>query len=516
MSILTSLRLRVVVSVLALGSAAAFAVTAPISLTIQAEHFSSKQGATFDVPTDKESRTGVLNFQNGNWIRFDSINFLAGEYDTLRLYYWSAWPQDASGASVRVRLDSPTGTIIGSFTNLAGTPDYGYETSTPKLITITRTTGVHSLVLTVEGGGGTILSMDRLRLSGTMTSSPGDAVTYYVSTTGDDGADGLSVDRPFKTIQKAASVMKPGSTCNIRQGVYRETVTPVYTGLPGAPLTFQAYNNENVVISGADPVTGWSTHQGSIYKAPMSWTIGRFKDQVLVDGKMAWVARSPNVDENYTPHEYLNWVGTGCYNWKPYQGELEPVAAACRVSINHESGPSGDVGAGDPYSMSISQDQGLTALPSSLFSRSAGFFRGGILTNHNYYWCNVSNITGSSSTASQTVLNLSGTNSAWQPWGGPGHISHVFGLLDAPNEWYRDSSSNSLYLWAPDGGEPIGHLVEAKKRVLGFDLRSKRYVNLTGIRMIATSMTLGEANNCIIDRCHFKYVLNGYLSQRHI
>jgi hypothetical protein len=299
--------------------------------------------------------------------------------------------------------------------------------------------------------------------------------------------------------------MKPGSICNIRQGIYRETVRPFYTGLAGAPLTFQAYGNETVVISGADPITGWSVNSGSIYKAPMSWSIGRYRDQVLVDGKMAWVARSPNVDENYNPDPYLNWCGTGCYNWKPWQNELEPIAIPCRICLNATNLWPGDEPTGTPFTMTIDQSSDAsTKLPASLFSRGAGFFTGGLITMHNYYYTGVGEITGSSSSASQTSINAKKINSCWKNSGGPGFVSYVLGLLDEPNEWYLDNGT--LYLWAPGGGNPGSHLVEAKKRILGFDLRGKQYVNLTGIRMIATSLSLGDANSCIIDNCHFKYV----------
>jgi hypothetical protein len=483
--------LRSAAVMLAIAITTASAATGPISMTIQAEHFSSKQGGVFDPPVDKESRIGVQNFQNGNWIRFDSINFMAGEYDSLQIYYWSngGSGQNASGATMRARIDSPTGTIIGSFSNIPGTRDYGYETSDPIKVAISDVTGVHSLVITFEGGSGPILTLDRVRLAGTYTTGPNDAQNYYVATTGDDNNNG-TIGAPFKTIQKAASLMKPGSACYIRQGIYRETVKPVYTGLAGAPLTFQAYGNDVVVISGADPVTGWSVHSGSIYKAPMNWSFGQYKDQVLVDGKMAWVARSPNVDENYAPHEFLNWCGTGCYNWKPYQGELEPVAVPCRIPLD------GNV--------TVNQVAAPNNLPASLFNRSANFFQGGLVINHNYYWSSVFTISGSSSTASSTNLQVSKINSTWATGSGPGYISNVFGLLDAPNEWFLQN--NTLYLWAPGGGNPSSHLVEAKKRALGFDLRTKQYVNLTGIRMLATSMSLAEASNCVIDNCHFKYV----------
>jgi hypothetical protein len=87
-------------------------------------------------------------------------------------------------------------------------------------------------------------------------------VNYYVSPTGSDSYNGTSLSTPFKTIQKAASVMVAGDNCFIRQGTYRETVTPVNSGSAGSPITFAAYQGEKVIVSGADTVLGWTVHSG--------------------------------------------------------------------------------------------------------------------------------------------------------------------------------------------------------------------------------------------------------------
>ncbi len=47
--------------------------------------------------------------------------------------------------------------------------------------------------------------------------------TYYVSTSGSDSASGSST-KPFKTINKAASVAHAGDTVNVRSGVYKQLV----------------------------------------------------------------------------------------------------------------------------------------------------------------------------------------------------------------------------------------------------------------------------------------------------
>jgi parallel beta-helix repeat protein len=346
-----------------------------------------------------------------------------------------------------------------------------------------------------------------LVLTASVFSLPLDAATYYVSPSGSNGNNGLSTSTAFRTIGKAASVMTAGGRCLILQGIYRETVTPANSGTSGAPISFEAYGNELVYISGADTVTGWTQHSGSIYKAPMAWNLGEYKNQIIVDGKMAWMARSPNVDDAYTPNPYLMWCGGGfgVVDRRRWQTLAEPVAVSQRVCIG---GPGGQ-GPGTTITATV-EDDGDPAyrLPPQLFGRSDNFFKGGLLTLQNSYYLSTAPITSSQSTSTKTSLDCV-LNAFAMGGGGPGWISHVFGLLDAPNEWYRDSAAQTLYLWAPGNGNPSTHLVEAKRRVLGFDLTGKSYVNIKGIRFIATSLTTKNASNCTIEECQFKYVAHG-------
>ena len=485
-----------------------FAQTAgSISYTLEAEHFSALHGLALAPLQDKEPRIGIYHCGNGDWIRWDSVGFYSGEYDSVSLYYWAQWPQDNTGAFVRLRADSPTGTIIASFDQLSRQRAIPGEPSACITSAAAKVTGNHTIFLTFEGSAD-ICDIDKIRLSGTIVAGPADAKTYYVSVAGSDANDGLSIDHPFATIQKAASAMKPGSACLIRQGIYRETVRPVYNGIPGAPLTFQAYNNENVVISGADPITGWSVHSGSIYKAPMPSSIGKYQDQILVDGKMAWVARYPNVDGTYQPEpEGSIWCGSGVFSWKQWQSKADPMAFPTLVCIGDNGSHGIDLPPGYSFDCDIKQGGGGPyQLPARIFNQPADFLKGGLITLRTMWWASFGIIANSrSESAAKTVIDANLLAGGIDE-GGPGYVSHILSLLDAPNEWFRDAASQTLYLWPPDGGDPSHHLVEAKRRILGFDLSNKQHVNLTGIRFLAASMTLNEASNCIIDRCHFKYV----------
>src|SRR5687768_8412915 len=117
--------------------------------------------------------------------------------------------------------------------------------------------------------------------------------TYYVAPGGSDSAPG-SLEQPLRTIQQAADRAAAGDTVLIRGGVYRETVTLPRSGAADAPITFRPFNNESVTVSGADVVSGWSSHSGSIYKASQGWDLGLGQNQVFVDGQMMIEARWPN------------------------------------------------------------------------------------------------------------------------------------------------------------------------------------------------------------------------------
>ncbi|PGQ44302.1 right-handed parallel beta-helix repeat-containing protein, partial [Bacillus thuringiensis] len=73
---------------------------------------------------------------------------------------------------------------------------------------------------------------------------------YYVSPTGNDLNPG-TLDQPFATIQKAANVAKEGSTIYIRGGVYNQKVRVAHSGTSGAPITFQNYQDEKVILDGS-------------------------------------------------------------------------------------------------------------------------------------------------------------------------------------------------------------------------------------------------------------------------
>ncbi|MGQ9730069.1 MAG: right-handed parallel beta-helix repeat-containing protein [Candidatus Zipacnadales bacterium] len=88
---------------------------------------------------------------------------------------------------------------------------------------------------------------------------------------------------PWLTISKAASVAEVGDRVLVHEGVYREYVQPRNSGRAGAPIVYEAAEGENVVLTGADVLTGWERLPGerAIYYRP--WTVKFIINHV--DGK---------------------------------------------------------------------------------------------------------------------------------------------------------------------------------------------------------------------------------------
>jgi len=76
-----------------------------------------------------------------------------------------------------------------------------------------------------------------------------DGTIFYVSMMGDDSNPG-SMAQPFRTIQKAASVMTAGDTVYVREGIYEETITPRRSGTHDQWIKYLAYPGETVIING--------------------------------------------------------------------------------------------------------------------------------------------------------------------------------------------------------------------------------------------------------------------------
>ena len=143
------------------------------------------------------------------------------------------------------------------------------------------------------------------------------AEELYVAPTGNNANPGTlraplaSLTEAKKRVRRIRSEAKEPVTVYLRGGIYYlpETIRfePDDSGTAEAPITYAAYSNEKVVISGGvELYPKWKTNRNGILKAKVDMLFGEF-DQLFVDGKRQIMARWPNyqsdqrgVDVGYT------------------------------------------------------------------------------------------------------------------------------------------------------------------------------------------------------------------------
>lgn len=301
------------------------------------------------------------------------------------------------------------------------------------------------------------------------------AATYYVDANSGSDSNTGSISQPFRTIQKAANVMTAGDMCLVRKGTYRENVIPPNSGSAASPITFKPYPGEQVTLSGADTVTGWTQYSGSIYRAQMSWNMGAGNNQLFVNGKNVMEARWPNSTDLSYPN-------------------LRTMASGSAWS----SGTEGTI-----------RDSSLT--------QAAGTWTDALVYMQpgRRWYARTGRITGSGSGYIKFKIHSAGHLSYEDigKHGGKYFITGTLKALDRAGEWFFDGST--MYLWAPDSSNPNNLVVEAKRRQNVFDLSNRSYINVEGFKVIAAAMkTNGSTRNCIIDGVDASYVNHFFVIDR--
>lgn len=300
------------------------------------------------------------------------------------------------------------------------------------------------------------------------------ATTYYVSPYGNDNytrAQAANIATPWKTIQHAMYGMAAGDTCLIRSGTYQETVWASISGSASAPITFQAYNNEVVTISGTAAVTGWVRESGNIYSAPVTLSLGD-GNQVFKNGVMLPESRWPNAGNAF-----------------PWQ--------------NSSLKPSPDwsylTGAG--YVNSTSSWFSDSALP----SRPDNYWVGATVhVMSGYGWVmQFPKVTSSSGTVLYTNGPDSSDPALALTTGNEYYLSGIKGELDSEGEWYYDSANNRLYIYSSTTPTNI----EAKQRIYGFGLWEKSYIHLVNLHFFAcTIQTSTNSTYEVFDGLSMRYL----------
>lgn len=275
---------------------------------------------------------------------------------------------------------------------------------------------------------------------------------YYVSPSGSDSNPG-TFQLPFKTIQKAADLLVAGDTCYIMNGKYREQVIPANNGVLGNPIVFTSYNNERVVILGSDSISGWSSHQGGIYKTYVQDTV----IQLFVNGLRAFPARYP------------------------------------------------DFNSGDIYSTSDWNPVTANQYGDAVFSgmdKPENYWVGGyckILTGQKW----VAHI-GKISSSNNDLIHCDERSAPWNDYNpgvylgeGMGYIYKHLNALDKINEWHWQN--DTLYYFPDDNLLIDTLLIEGRTRLYGFSCEEKSYIEIRNIHFVWSSVNFGQASGCVLD-----------------
>lgn len=300
------------------------------------------------------------------------------------------------------------------------------------------------------------------------------ATTYHVSAAS-GSLTGNGTTTPFKNIGQCAAVMTGGDTCVIESGTYRETVTPANSGTSTAPIRYEAAAGATVVVSGTEPLSGWSVHSGNIYVANFTGTLPSNENQLFIKN-----------GATVTPLWEARWPNIGAYNLS----ELKDHAAVA------EQGQQNQI-----------TDNELIATGVN-WNGAKIWVRGG-----NAYQGMTSQVNSYDATHGiLTYATINGDYPALYPKTGSTYfLSGILAALDAPNEWYVDTAASKVYLWAPGGEAPTN--VEVKKRKTAFNLNGKNYIQLAGIQTFAANITMNGSNNDLLDGVKAEYVYFSNYSQ---
>jgi hypothetical protein len=284
-------------------------------------------------------------------------------------------------------------------------------------------------------------------------------VVYVQSAGGSDTGDG-SAAHPFRTIQRCASNAKPGQTCAIVGGFYREMV------LPNDGITIRPAGSAPVWILATNRVTHWKRTTGSIYAAHVVINAALPANQVFI-----LASTGPHV---LAQAQWPAPSGDGLHpNWATAAaGTTETTVVDPKLPNANLAGAVVNMWGGtDPW----------THVIGPVVSSAAGrvtFKQEGDLCPS---FCSM-----------------------------PGGFYYVTGglsLLRAPAEWAYDAASSTLYLWAPRGADPNTLDVEVKQRSLVANLADRRNVTIQGLHAAGGGIFMdGRSRNDVLDGITALYV----------
>ncbi len=290
-------------------------------------------------------------------------------------------------------------------------------------------------------------------------------MTYYVANTGADTHDGLTEERPWKSIDKVNAATPSTAVVRFKRGdVFRGTIE---LAEPRSHVTFGAYGTgENPVISGSVVISDWVEYRGNIWMADAASLPNVAKDGILhlfVEGKLMTIARYPNT----------GWLRVKETDAREKMRFKDPDLAAYGKPDGYWNGATLRI-------RSWSQIFEIVKVKDYVASD------GEVLLEHPL------------SCGGQPFLPL---------WGY--YLDNVLGELDSPGEWHLDPETNSVYLWPPDDADPNNLMVEGSTYDAGLRLYRNAYhitmENLTFKHQTGSGIMIDTCDHITIKSNRFEY-----------
>jgi|WetSurMetagenome_2_1015567.scaffolds.fasta_scaffold08554_1 hypothetical protein len=288
-------------------------------------------------------------------------------------------------------------------------------------------------------------------------SLPVQSATYYLSSTGNDNADGKTPTTAWKTINKINMIaLVDGDVVLFKRGeVFRGEIN---SNKSPKNITFSAFGDgDRPVIAGSVQIGNWrpSARGTGIWETDLATA----PQQLFANGKLMTIARFPNVD---SPLQ-RNWL---------------------KVKTNAGTDAFTDT---------------------ALLGKPANYWQGATLRIRDYSWTfKVLPITGFD--AATGKITATGLGNQLPEWGY--FLEGKLEELDAPNEWFYDAASQKLYFYPPLNQNPNQMLIEGSVFATGLTIANyednSKVENLVFRHFTDKSLHINNSANVSVKNCHFE------------
>lgn len=278
------------------------------------------------------------------------------------------------------------------------------------------------------------------------------------------------------SISEALNLASAGDEILVHEGIYREKITVTKNN-----ITIRNFQNDYVLVSGAEVVSGWTDASGMASGVKMAnithLNIETDYTQLFANGEEQMMARHPN-----------NTSG------KMMQPLVANSGYASLTNISKESGSNGN-----GYAT-------LTGDPIPNVDISGAIFRGLTGKMRNYVFGRVTAKSGNN-------ITFKGLNNG--PWTSNGTISnstHKFAwgyvlhknLIDVPGEWFVEG--NTIF-YMPPVDQSINDMrieVQVRERVLV--LNNTSGATIQGINFVAGNADMRKTSNATMKACSMRHL----------